>query len=45
MVWYSLKMTVLWPLLLRGEHPDPCLDRLLLFFSGLTSKKDLESVT
>ena len=32
---YSLKMRVLRPLLSRGEHPDPCLDRLLLPFLGL----------
>ena len=43
--WYgTLKMRVLWPLLSRGERTDPCLDRLLLFFSGLTSKKDLLSI-
>ena len=42
---YSLKMRVLQPLLSRGECTDPCLDRLLLFFSGLTSKKDLLSTT
>ena len=42
---YSLKMRVLRPLLSRGERPDPCLDRLLLFLSGLTSKKDLLSIT
>ena len=29
----------------RGECSYPCLDRLLLFFSGLTSKKDLLSIT
>ena len=32
-------------ILSRGECPNPCLDRLLLFFSGLTSKKDLLSIT
>ena len=54
MVRYSLKMRVLRPLLSRGERlghsswgerPNPCLDRLLLFFSDLTSKKDLLSIT
>ena len=42
---YSLKMRVLWPLLSKGERPDPCLDRLLLFSSGLTLKKDVLSIT
>ena len=42
---YSLKMRVLRPLLSRGERPDPCLDRLLLFSSGLTLKKDVLSIT
>ena len=45
--WYSypLKMRVLQLLFSRGEHPEPCLDRLLLFLSGLTWKKDLLSIT
>ena len=32
---YSLKMRILQLSLSRGEHPNPCLDRLLLFLSGL----------
>ena len=39
------KMTVLRPLLSRGECLNPCLDRLLFIFSGLISKKDLLSIT
>ena len=42
---YSLNMRVLPPLLSRGESTNPRLDKLLLFFSGLTSKKDLLSTT
>ena len=34
-VWYPLKKRVLWLPLSRGECPDPCLDRLLLFLSHL----------
>ena len=38
MVWYSLKMRVLWPLLSRGEHTNPCLGALFVFLSSYTKE-------